>query len=307
MAVKRSLRNEEFLHWHSNPELIKHAQDRLGNFVRLMVREGSVTRNILVPEHVTHSDLDRQYDTDVPTIVVDVEPNAPAAISVGFATASPMIWMSAKRVRATFSRFQTDDVLYDVEQLATWEMDIQQVFADNIVRDILAREDGGFFNSVREFLGPVDTLNPVTGSYPHVTIHGGYTRESLQEALAVMPQSYYRLVPATAVVNVVTARRLLSLDSLELGFNMAERTFRDGFSEWKMDDINWIATNKLHVVQNDELFLFSDPRAIGKFFIFTDATLDIRVQNGPEFRMQAWETVAAVIANAAGLVLVKFA
>lgn len=306
MALKRSLRNEEFLNWVTTPGMIKHAQDRLGNIIRLMVREGSLTRNILIPEYVTYSDLDRQQDTDVPTIVVDVEPNSPAAISVGFATASPMFWMSAKRVKATFNRFQTNEAYYDIELLGTWELDIQQVFADNMTRDILAREDGGFFNSVAAFLGPVDTLNTLTGSYPHVTVYGGYTRETLQEALSVMPRSYYRLSPTTAVVNLITARRLMTLDRNDIGDDMAGRIFRDGFDQWKMDNVNWISTNKLHIVKNDEIWLFGDPRAIGKFFVLTDATTVLSTY-GTELRFFTFETIASVIGNVAGLALVKIA
>jgi len=306
MAIRRSLRNEEFLNWVSTPGMIKHAQDRLGNIIRLMVREGSLTRNILVPEYVTYSDLDRQQDTDVPTIIVDVEPNSPAAISVGFDTASPMIWLAAKRVRATFNRFQTNEGIYDIELLGTWELDIQQVFADNMTRDILAREDGGFFNTVRDFVGAADTLNPLTGSVPHVTLYGGYTRETLQEALSIMPRSFYRLSPVTAVVNLITARRLMTLDRNEIGDDQAGRIFRDGFSEWKMDDINWITTNKLHIVKNDEIFLFGDPRTIGKFFVLTDATTLLSTE-GTRLRFYTWETISSVIANAAGLVLVRIA
>lgn len=306
MAIKRSLRNETFLHELQTPGLLKQAQDRLNAVVRLMVREGSIDRNVMIPEYIQYSDLDRQQDTEVPTKIIDVEPNAPGAITVGFASASPMVWLSAKKVRATFNRIQSPEALYDVELLGTWELDIQQVFADNMARDILAKEDGNFFYAVDTFLGTVDTLNPIMGSYPYVTINAGYTREMLQEAYAVMLKSYYRLVPATAVVNTVTSRRLMTMDRNEMGDDSAGRVFRDGFSQWKFDNLNWIATNKLHIVPTDAIYLFADPRAIGKHYILTDITTFMSTE-GVHLRYYCWQLIAQVIANAAGLARVNVA
>ncbi|MEM2989888.1 MAG: hypothetical protein QXQ02_01730 [Halobacteria archaeon] len=306
MAIRVPLKNEEFLNEVQDPVRIKTAQDRMTGVVRLMVREGSLTRKILTPEDVTPADLDLQQDTDVPTKIVFVEPNSPAAISVGFATTSPMFWFAAKRVRATFSRYQSNIGSYDIELLTTWEMDIQQVFADNMIRDILAREDGGFFAAVNEFLGPVDVENPITGSVPHATIWGGYTRETLAEASALMLKSYYRLPPETAVCNLVTAKRLLSLDRMEVGDDMAGQLFREGVTRWRFDDLNWIFTNKLHIVPNDAIYYFANPQAIGKFYKLTDATSILRTE-GTILTYWAYETISAVIANAAGLALAKIA
>lgn len=306
MATQRIIKNEEFLHQLSEPSLKKTAQERLNAVVRLMVREGAVDREILIPETITSSDLDRQQDTDIPTKIIDVEPNSPAAMSVGFGTHSAMIWISARRVKATFNRYRSADFMYDIETLGTWELDIQQVLADNAARDILAREDGGFFGAVDTFLGPVDTLNPYLASYPYVTIYGGITRETLQEAISVMYKSQFRLAPAAAVVNVVTARRLMALGREEIGDDSAGQIFREGFSAWKMDKINWIATIKRQYVPDNKIYFFADPRAIGKLYILTDVTTFMSVQ-GVQLNFYSWETISQTVVNVAGLAAVNFA
>lgn len=306
MAIKTSLSNEEFLNQIRSDHLIKRAQERVSSAVRLMVRETAVCRQVLVPEYLTYSDLDRQVDTDVMVKVVEVEPNSPAAFSVGFGTASPMFWLGARKVRATFNRIKTNEGSYDIELLGTWEMDIKEFIANNMIRDILAREDGGFFSAVDSYLGPVDTFNPVTNSYPHVTIYGGYTRETLQEAAAVMLKSAYRLQPACVVVNGVTARRLMSLGREEIGDDSAGAIFREGFARWKFDNLNWIVSNKLHIIPSDVMYFFADPRAIGKHLILNDVTTHLTV-DGFDLRYYSSETYSQVVVNAAGLAKVRIA
>lgn len=300
MALIRSARNEEFLNNLRTPGMEKYAQERINSAVRLMVREGAIDRQILIPEYISYSDLDRQADTDVLVKIVDVEPNVPGAFSVGFGTFGPMIWGSAPRVRAVFNRYESAEWVYDVEQLGTWELDIQQVVADNMARDILAREDGGFFKAADTFLGTIDTLNSYLGSYPYVTIYGGYTRETLQEAIAIMYKSYYRLAPAAAVVNFVTARRMMALGREEIGDDSAGQIFREGFAAWKMDKINWITTIKRHIVPDDKIYFFADPRALGKLFLLTDVTVYMQVQ-GFIVRMMCFQTISQTVVNAAGI------
>lgn len=306
MAVVRSVKNERFLHEISSPSLVKQAQERLNAVVRLMVREGSLDRRVLIPEYISYSDLDRQQDTDVMVKIVDVEPNSPAAIVTGFGTHPPMVWIAAPRVKAVFDRVWSPELNYDVELLGTWEMDIQQVLADNMARDVLAREDGAFFTAADTYLGEVDTLNNYTGHYPYVTIYGGITRETLQEAIAVMYKSYYRLAPAKAVLNFVTARRLLALGSEELGYEMATQTFKEGFGAWKMDNIEWIVTIKSHIVPDDKIYFFADPRAVGKLYILTDVMTHMKVE-GFQMNLRCVETIAQVVANAAAVSAVNFA
>ncbi|MEM2003820.1 MAG: hypothetical protein QXQ37_04120 [Nitrososphaerota archaeon] len=306
MATIRSIKNEEFLNMIRDSSMIKQAQERLNAVVRLMVREGAIDRMVMIPEYITYADLDRQADTDVPVKIIDVEPNVPAAVSVGYGTNPTRTWISARRVRATFNRIQSNEFFYDISLLGTWELDIQQVIADNAARDILAREDGGFFAAVDMMLGTIDTLNTYLGSYPYVTIHGGYTRETLQEAISVMYRSYYRLAPATAVLNYVTARRLMALGREEIGDDMAGQIFREGFSAWKMDKINWIATIKSHIVPDDKIYFFADPRAVGKLYLLEDI-VSYMVTDAYNLHFFCWESLSQTIVNAAGLAAVAFA
>jgi hypothetical protein len=305
MAIIRSVKNEQFLN-EITSGMVKSAQERLNAVVRLMVREGAIDRIVMIPEYITHSDLDRQQDTDVMVKIIDLEPNSPGAMSVGFGTMPTMLWISARRAKATFNRYMSQEYIYDVELLGTWEMDIQQVLADNTARDLLAREDGGFFSAVDTFLGTVDTFNPYLGSYPYVTIYGGYTRETLQEALTVMSKSYFRLAPATAVLNVITARRLMALGREEIGDDSAGQIFREGFTAWKMDKINWVATIKTQYVPDDKIYFFADPRAIGKLYIYTDVTSVMSVE-GVILKFHCFETISQTLVNVAGLAAVNFA
>src|SRR4051812_25433439 len=110
-----------------DPFQIKQAEDRVTAFTRTKVREDGFFRRIMPPVPVTNEDLTRAVDTDKPIIVVDKEPNSPAAISVPFATLPINLYIRGPRYRVMFDRILTPRFTKDVDELRTWEMDIRMV------------------------------------------------------------------------------------------------------------------------------------------------------------------------------------
>ena len=128
--------------------LVKTAEDEVNAFTRTKMREEGFYRRILPPIPITNEDLTRTVSSDKPSIVVDKEPDSPAAVTIPFATLPTNLYIRGPRYRVTFDRIVTPRFTKDVDELRTWIMDIRQVLSDNAIKDMLAEEDGKFLRAV---------------------------------------------------------------------------------------------------------------------------------------------------------------
>ena len=110
--------------------LRKEAQEGVEDYLRMRLYEDGFARRIQPPTKVEPSDLDRQVDTDKPVIILDKEPNAPAAYSVPFGTLPVGHYIKGPRFRVMFDRIMSRRFRADVNTLLTYDMDIKQILED---------------------------------------------------------------------------------------------------------------------------------------------------------------------------------
>jgi len=96
-------------------------------------------------------------------------------------------------------------------------MDIRQVLSDNSIKDMLAEEDGTFITEVNLLLVGADVVVPATGVAQHQTIAGGITRDTINDALKIMPSTPNHLETATMLINNVTAKEFQKWTRDEVG------------------------------------------------------------------------------------------
>lgn len=298
--------NEALLEQLDAPGMVKNAQDAVTEFTRVRVREDGVYRRVIPGVTVTNDDLDRQVDTDKPVIIVDKEPGSPAAISIPFATLPINIYIRGPRYRVTFDRIVTPRFTKDIDELRTWHMDIRQVLSDNAVKDMLAEEDSKFFAAVNTALVGADVIVPLSGVIQWETIFGGITRDTLEESFKIMPKTPSHLEVNTVVVNNVTIREVLKWGRDEIGGDLSEDFIRNGWKEAQFMGVNWIVTIKRDLVPDDSIFMFADPRFIGKSFILEDSTMHVR-RDAYMIEFFAYETLGGSIGHTSGLARADFA
>ena len=192
----------------SDPLANKEAQDAVSDFVRYRVREEGIIRQVLPPIPITdNTQLTREPDTDKPARVVDMEPDSPAAVSVGFATWPDNWYIRGRRFYVTFHRIETPRFTKDVAELRTWEMDIRQVLSDNAIKDMLAEEDGRTFSVIDAILVGPGAVLPTSGVAQWVQIAGTPSvRNSLFEAIKVLPRTPSSLEAQRIVTNHITVK-----------------------------------------------------------------------------------------------------
>lgn len=297
--------NEEWLAQLENPGMAKHAEDTATAFIRTRAREDGAWRQIQAMETVTNADLDRQVDTDSPSIVIDKEPESPAAVSVPFGKLPIGFYIQGPRCRATFRRLLSTRFLKDVEELRDWEMDIRQVLSDNSVKDVMAEEDRAWFTAVNTALLGPDVVIPYAGIAQWQTIFGGITIDTLQEALSIMPRTPSHVETSRIVTNNVTIRQVMKLNYSEAG-EIAVNFLRNGWAETRLLDKDWLITNKRHLVPDNSMYMFGDNRFIGKSYSLTELTMFVK-REGYLLEFFCYETIGGVIGHTGALARADFA
>lgn len=279
---------------------IKQAQNLTTDYIRVRMREDGFARRICPPIQITNDELDRQVDTDKPVKVVDMEPNSPGAISVPFGTLPINQYIRAPRFRVMMARIESERFTKDIDELRTYDMDIRQILSDNALKDMLAEEDGSWIAATNSLLVGQGSTVPATGTVQWKAIAGGITRDTLAEGMRIMPSTPNHLQPSTALINNITIWDIVKFGRDEVGGDMAQDMFSNGFAEREIMGVRFIITIKTNLVPNGTIFYYAEPKFLGKFFILEDTVLYVdRKMFMLEF--SAYESIGASIANVAAV------
>lgn len=301
------LANETFLNYLSTPGMEKRALDSVNDFTRYRMREEGFYRRVLPPVQISNDDLDRQYDTDKPVKIVDREPDSPAAISIPFATLPMSLYIRGQRYRVSFDRIVTPRFTKDVDELRTYYIDIRQVLSDNSIKDMLAEEDKKFIDAVNAALGgAADTVVEQSGQVQWETIYGGITRETLQDSFKILPRTISRLETATCLINNLTIREIMKFGREETGGDKSQDILFNGWSEQNFMGARWIITIKHDLVPTDSMYMFADPKFLGKSYILEDTTMYIE-RKAFMLEFFAYETLGGSIGNTNSIARADFA
>ena len=278
MATKQEIQllNETLFEQLDNPGLQKQAVDAVNDFTRTKMREDGFYRRIMPPLTITNDELDRQVDTDKPVKIVDKEPDSPAAVSIPFATLPTNFYIRGPRYRVMFDRIVSPRAVKDVDELRTYVIDIRQVLSDNMIKDMLAEEDLKFINTMNTAVGPLNANNTLSGVPQNVTISGGITRDTVVDALKVMPQTPSNFEVETCLVNHITIKELMKWGRDEMGGDFSQDIVKNGWSETNFLNCRWIVTIKRNLVPNDVMYMFASPKFIGKNYELEPTTMYIR-------------------------------
>ena len=285
--------------------MVKDAQQAVNDFTRVKMREDGFARKILPPQPLTNDELDRQVDTDKNVKIVDKEPESPAAISIPYGQLPVNKYIQGPRYRVMFDRIVTPRFTKDVSELRNWDMDIRQVLSDNAIKDMLAEEDGKFLRAVNTLLLGVNQVIPETGVAQYRQIAGGIQRDTVNDALKVLPQSIGHLEPATLLVNNVFVKDVQKWGRDEVGGDLSEEIVRNGFAERVLLGARWIITIKRDLVGDTTMYMFAEPKFLGKFFILEDTTMYID-KRAYFLEFFAYEEIGASIGNVAAVGRVDF-
>lgn len=313
--------NEAFLNMIDSGN-VKSAADAASDYTRVYMREESFTDKVLPPVLVGNDQLDRQVDTDKPVIIVDKEPNSPAAISVPFGQLPVNRYIRGPRYRVLFERILSTRFTKDVDELRTYDMDIRQVLSDNSIKDMAAEKDGKFIAVVDAIVGTAlyaTLVAPESGdgqvatptnmgsgkSRNYILVDAnGISRETLSEMLKVMPATDSKLETQTVLCNMITIKDVIKFGRDEMGGDLAEEVILNGWAERTFLGCRWIVTIKRELVPNGVFYLFAEPKFLGKHFLLEDTTMWLK-KEAYFIEWFAYMTAGCTIGNINGAAKVK--
>lgn len=288
-----------------DPLMEKEAIDAVNDFTRTKMREEGFFRKIIPPLQLTNDELDRQVDSDKPSKVVDKEPDSPAAISIPFATLPMNFYIRGDRYLVRLDRIVTPRFTKDVDELRTWIMDIRQVFSDNAIKDMLAEEDGKYLTAFNTAIVGANQTVPTSGVVQYSEISGGITRDTLWDAMKVMPNTPSSLEVHTVLINHITIKEVAKFTRNEMGGDFSQDIMKNGWSEQNFMGVRWIITIKKDLVPTNSIFMTADPKFIGKHFQLEDTTMYIR-REAYMLEFFAYETSGGALGHTSGLARVDF-
>ena len=294
-----------------DPYVLQKAASGVNDYLRLRAREDGFTRRIQPPIPVTPADLDRQVDTVKPVIVKDVEPDTPPAYSVPFGNVPMNHYIDAPRYRVMFDRIMSHRFIADVANLLTYDMDIRQIFNDLMLKDILAEEDRKYMAVVNTVVGPQNTASAAAnprvaevGAQGNCTV-GPMSRDSLSHGMKALPSTNRHLNAAVGLINNITIWDIVALDRIEIGGDLAEEMFRNGFAERQIMGLRWFITIKTDLVPENVIYYFTAPDQLGDFYTFEDVTCSTKHENFL-FEMFCYEMIGATLKNSGGVARAEF-
>lgn len=287
-----------------DPRLEKVAQTAVTEFTRTKMREEGFWGRILPQLKVENSELDRQHDTDKNVIVIDMEPDSPAAISIPYGTLPNNRYLRGRRYRVMFDRIVSPRFIKDVSELRNYHMDVRQVVSDNAVKDMLAEEDGKPIQVINMALGAPNSIVPETGVAQNVNF-GPINRVNWNESLKIMPRSIGNLRVKTILINHVTAIDLQKWGRAEMGGDLSEKIAREGLVETTLFGVDLLITIKRDLVPDGVAYHFAEPKYLGKNFVLEDTTLAVE-RKFYIVEFFAYKECGSTIANIAAIARANF-
>ena len=288
-----------------DPAQRKQAEVIAGNYIRTTLREDSFVDRIIPVRTITAADLDRQYDTDKPTVLIDKEPNSPGAVSVPFGTLPQGFTLRGNKVKVNFDRVLTPKMSKDVNELLTYEMDIRQIVADNMAKDLSTEKDGKFMQAVNWIVGTLGVTNSLTGIIQNQQISGGIARDTIAEAKKIMMTTPYRLRPATMLMNQATACEFEKWDRNEVGGDRAQEILEKGWVEKELSGMNQLITIKRELVPDNVIYWFCAPEFLGVNLLLDDVTFSVK-REAFMLEMFSYFSPGMTIGHVAGIIKTTF-
>jgi hypothetical protein len=279
----------------------KEAADAVTEFTRMRMREDSFFRKIMPPVTVGNEDLDRRVESALPVIIVDREPESPMAYSLPFATLPLTEYIVGDRYPVPFARIATRRFATDVSELRTFHMDIRQVLSSNALKDVLYHEDSRWIATCNAVMGgAADTDIPAADGALWRRIagdaFGGVTRESVNDALMILNQTPAALNTATVLANQVTAKQIQKWHHDEVGGTLSQEIFQNGLAERTIFGVKWLFTIKRNLVPDNTIFMFAEPKYLGKSFVLEDITMHLD-REAYMLQFFAYEEIGGAIGN----------
>jgi hypothetical protein len=316
--------NEQFLQKIGSADGKMAAEEAVTKYIRDRLREESFARMLIPPQEVTRADCQRSERHDTLIKMVDIEPRS-AAMPLTFRGQPRAQYIQGKRVSVGFYTISTYKFVKTEQELMAYEMPVTKIIEDNMVKDVHEIEDRDFTLHAEACVQAMQKLsnsNTVTSLNYTTLAAGGVDEVAIRKGdVARQLGVNNAVVQPWQKTDVVNQKKMLSKTRLrttrmlvsepdwddvgqwtlsDFGDKVLSETTVEGYKYDKIVGVSIVRTIKTDVLRPGNIYSFTAPDFLGKFFILNRLKFYIDKQAN-WFSFQAWEDIAMLFVNVAAI------
>lgn len=260
-----------------------------GAFVREKLRETSFARSIIQPEYITKADCQRSVHHDLLVKIVDIEPDSSAA-AVNFKGQAFERYVQGKRYEIPFFKVESDEFSKSEGELLAYDYPVTKVIEENSVKDIQKIEDSKFI----EFTDAVIAQN---GKDVAPAEAGPATTKNLTKLFKAIDTD--ELAVGCVLMNKADWDDFMTQRADVIGSQLASEIVVNGYKYNTILGHKLIVTIKASIVPAGTIYVFTDPKYLGNFYILNDTKFYIE-KRADIVSWKTWEYVAMGYGNLRG-------
>lgn len=277
---------------------IKEAMEAGSMYIRTRLYEDGMLRRLFEVVPVTADELDPELDSDRPSIICEIQPDAPAATFVPFKGTSDREYFNAKRFRVPFAQVESNRVNKNRFELETIRMPITEWLKEHQIKMIQEQEDIQFIDTVN------DIVNKNLSGKQLIDASSMSFKDAFTAGMAAL--NALRVPQYKVLMNKNTYLESLKLKTDDIGFKPQEDRFSRGVDgEDSFLGLPVITSIKDDILKDGEMFFFSNKDFFCKFFMQQDCTLFLETR-GPNIEFYTYESIGIGIGNTNGVAKVTW-
>ena len=278
--------NNLFISRLDTPDGLEKAAQAGGAFVRERLRELSFSRSIIPPEYVTKADCQRSVSHDTLVKIVDIEPQSKAA-AVNFRGKAFDRYIEGDRYEIPFFKVESEKFKKQEAELLAFDYPVTKVIEENSVKDLQKVEDGQFIN----FTNAVIVAN---GKNITPAEAGPATAKNLVKLFKCLDTD--ELAVGTVLMHKADWDDFMTQEATKIGSPLASEIVVNGYKYNTILGHKLVVTIKSSIVPPGTIYVFTDPKYLGNFFILNDTKFYIE-KRGDMVSWQTWEYIGMGYGN----------
>lgn len=282
------------------------AAQELTDYTRLKNREGSFASKIIEPSQFDRNRLVPQMHIDQSVMLFEYETDSPFAVPVDYGTTPSDFIPRGRRYPVVFGRTQTQKVVIDLLELQTYQQDLRQILADNMVKDLVALRDQRLIKACRRILGGVGVTLPWVGKAMYQNLGSALTFSAFARSKNIMRDTQFHIEPATVLMHHTrrTDFEIFAVEEFQ-GTDKAIDIAFNGFSETEFSNLRLLFTIKDKIVPHADVFYFGPQEYLGRYVNWVQPTMSLKKEDSI-VQYYIWEVFGITIANPAAVSIVQF-
>lgn len=249
--------------------MLKEAQEAGSAYIRQKLYEEGILRRLFEPRPLTADELDPEENNDKPSILCEIEPDAPSATFIPFKGTGDRRYFHGKRFRIPFGKIEAPRESKSKFELMTIRMDIMAWLKENQVKQVQQEEDSHFLATINDIIAQAGGTQGITAD-PADSFKDAFVR-------GLKGMTSLRLPVGKVLMNKNTYFDSTKLKTDEIGYKPQEDRFSRGIEgEDSFLGYPVITTIKDDLVPENKIFFFAPEEYFCKFYNLQDATLFIK-------------------------------